>query len=156
MTAIRMWVALVLLISGAALGASLVGTTRVAADLAQRSERSRIAFSHDLPRLDGDKLSVTLVEVSYGPGESSPPHRHTCPVIGYVIEGTLRTQVQGEPEAIYKVGESFYEAPNGVHLVSANPSDKEQAKFLAFFVCDHDKPRSVDVPQTKPAGANQP
>jgi quercetin dioxygenase-like cupin family protein len=154
MTAIR--VALVLLISGAAAGASRLVTTRVAADAVQQSERSRIAFSHDLPRLAGEKLSVTLVEVDYGPGESSMPHRHTCPVIGYVVEGTLRTQVQGEPEATYKVGESFYEAPNGVHLVSANPSVKERAKFLAFFVCDHDTPRSVDVPQTKSAGANQP
>jgi quercetin dioxygenase-like cupin family protein len=117
-----------------------------------KNERARVTLSHDLPRLNGDKLSVTVVEVNYGPGESSSPHSHTCPVIGYVVEGTLRTQVQDEPEAIYKPGESFYEAPNGVHLVSANASDKGPAKFLAFFVCDHETPRSVDVPKSKPAG----
>jgi len=86
--------------------------------------------------LNGEQLSVTVVEVNYGPGESSTPHSHPCPVIGYVLEGALRTQVKGEPLAIYKAGETFYEAPNGVHLVSANASDKERARLLAYFVCD--------------------
>ena len=101
-------------------------------------------------RMNGDKLSVTIVEVNYGPGESSMPHSHPCPVIGYVLEGTLRTQVKGEPEAIYKAGESFYEAPNGVHIVSANASDKVRAKFLAYFVCDQHAPLSVAAPENKP------
>ena len=47
------------------------------------------------------------------------PHSHPCPVIGYVLEGALRTQVKGRPEAIYKTGESFYEAPNSVHGISS-------------------------------------
>ena len=75
-----------------------------------------------------------------------------CPVVGYVEEGALRMQVKGEPEAIYKAGESFYEAPNGAHLVSANASDKEAAEFIAFFVCDRDTPLSVTVPETRDFG----
>ena len=118
----------------------------------ERTERARVALSHDLPRLNGDQLSVTVVEVNYGPGETSTPHSHPCPVIGYVLEGTLRTQVKGEPVAIYKAGETFYEAPHGVHLVSANASDKERARLLAYFVCDEHSALSVDVPQRKPAG----
>lgn len=89
-----------------------------------------------------------MVEVTYGPGESSTPHRHPCAVIGYVLEGAVRMQVKGEPQATYKPGDSFYEAPNGIHLVSANASDKERAKFLAYFVCDHQTPLSVAVPDT--------
>src|ERR1700731_3321975 len=77
-----------------------------------KTERARITFSHALPQLDGGHLEVTVVEVTYGPGEFSSPHSHPCAVTGYVVEGALRTQVQGGPEAIYKVGESFYEAPN--------------------------------------------
>src|ERR1700733_5345934 len=96
---------------------------------------------------EGDKLSVTIVEVNYGPGESSPPQSHPCPVIGYVLEGTLRTQVKGEPEAIYKAGESFYEARNAVHMVSGNASDKERARLLAYFVCDQHSPLSVAAPE---------
>jgi quercetin dioxygenase-like cupin family protein len=152
-SAMGMRIGLALMISGAVVGDNRLVATRVAADEAQKkSERSRVAFSHDLPRLNGDKLSVTVVEVNYGPGESSTPHSHPCPVIGYVVEGTLRTQVKGEPEAIYKAGESFYEAPNGVHEVSANASDKDRAKLLAYFVCDLHGALSTAAPERKPEG----
>src|SRR5438046_9997045 len=70
--------------------------------------RGKIILSRSLPRLDGANLRVTMVEVTYGPGESSAPHSHPCPVIGYVVEGALRTKVKGETEAVYKMGESFY------------------------------------------------
>jgi|KBSMisStaDraftv2_1062788.scaffolds.fasta_scaffold03025_6 quercetin dioxygenase-like cupin family protein len=101
-------------------------------------------FSHTLPKLNGSHLRATVVEVNYAPGEADKPHSHPCTVIGYVAEGAIRFQVKGgEPEAIYKAGESFYEPPNGVHQVSANASDKEPAKLIAFFVCDHDTPLTI-------------
>ena len=112
----------------------------------QTKERGRVVFSQDLPRLDGGQLKVSLVEVRYGPGEASLPHSHPCPVIGYVVAGELRTQVKGEPERVYKAGESFYEAPNGIHLLSANASATEAAVFIAYFVCDHDAPLIISVP----------
>jgi len=118
----------------------------------ETKERARIALSHALPKLNGEHLKTTVVEVHYGPGESSPPHSHPCAVIGHVVEGALRTQVKGEPEAIYKAGESFYEAPNGVHVVSANASQTEAATFIAYFVCDHDTPLSSDVPEIATPG----
>jgi quercetin dioxygenase-like cupin family protein len=113
---------------------------------------ARVVLSQALPKLNGDHLKATLVEVHYGPGESSPPHSHPCAVIGYVVQGTLRSQVKGGPEVIYKTGESFYEAPNGIHVVSANASRTEPATFVAYFVCDHDMPLSSDVPAATPAG----
>ncbi len=108
-------------------------------------ERARIVLSKPLSKLDGKHLKVVLVEVNYGPGEASSPHSHPCAVVGYVVEGTLRTQVKGEPEMTYKAGESFYEAPNGVHLISANASSTEPAKLIAYLICDHDTPLSVNV-----------
>lgn len=117
-------------------------------------QRARIAFSHALPQLEGGHLKATIVEVNYGPGESSKPHSHPCPVIGYVLQGAIRTQVQGQPEAVYKVGESFYEDPNGVHMVSANASAQEPARFLAYFVCDSEKPLSTEVPEKNPNGGS--
>ena len=115
-------------------------------------DRARIVFSQPLSKLDGDHLKVTLVEVRYGPGEASLPHSHPCAVIGYVAEGAIRTQVKGEPEMIYKAGESFYEAPGGVHLASANASSTEPAKLIAYLICDHDAPLSVDVSDSIPKG----
>ena len=109
--------------------------------------RTRIVFSQSLPQLDAAHLKVTTVEVTYPPGGSSAPHSHPCPVIGYVLRGAVRMQVKGGPVSIYRPGDSFYEAPNGVHQVSANASTKEPAVFLAYFLCDHEGPLSVKVPQ---------
>lgn len=110
-------------------------------------DRARVVRTQMLLKLDGTNLKATLVEVRYGPGEASRPHSHPCAVIGYVTEGSLRTQVKGEPEMVYHAGQSFYEAPNGVHLVSANASATEPATLVAFLICDHDTPLSVDVPR---------
>jgi quercetin dioxygenase-like cupin family protein len=118
----------------------------------QAKERARIVLSKSLSKLDGDHLKVVLVEVHYGPGEASLPHSHPCAVIGYVVDGALRTHVQGESETIYKAGESFYEPPNGIHLVSANASSTEPAKLIAYFICDRDTPLSVAPPESKSQG----
>jgi quercetin dioxygenase-like cupin family protein len=118
------------------------------------AQQARAPFSHALPPLDGKHLKATVVEVTYAPGESDPPHSHPCAVIVYVVEGSYRSQVKGQAEAIYRSGESFYEAPNGVHQISANASDKLPVKFLAYFVCDRDTPLTVPAPESKGAGGN--
>ena len=114
-------------------------------------DRARLALAHALPKLDGTHLRASVVEVRYGPGESSLQHSHPCSVVGYVVDGAIRTQVKGEPEAIYKAGEAFYEAPNGIHEVSANASQTQPATFIAYFVCDHDTPLSINVPKNNSA-----
>lgn len=53
----------------------------------QANDQARIVLSQSLPGLDGDHLKAVLVEVNYGPGETSLPHSHPCAVIGYVVEG---------------------------------------------------------------------
>jgi quercetin dioxygenase-like cupin family protein len=124
---------------------SLLGPkpTAIAQHAGQRSVRT--ALTQRLPALDGNRLSVNLVEVAYGPDAASPAHSHPCPVIGYVIEGAIRSQVKGQPAVTYHAGESFYESPNGEHLVSANTSSTKPAKLLAIFVCDHTAPLSTPV-----------
>jgi quercetin dioxygenase-like cupin family protein len=89
-----------------------------------------------------------VIEVTYGPGESSPPHRHPCPVIGYVIEGEYRSRSGTEPAVVYRAGQSFYEAPEAVHQVSANASTARPVRFLAYFVCD--RQGSLSVPAERP------
>jgi len=122
----------------------------------QKKDRARVVVSQSLPKLDGDHLKVVLVEVNYGPGEASSPHSHPCAVIGYVAEGALRTKVKGEPERTYTAGETFFEPPNGVHLVSANASSTKPARLVAYLICDRDVPLSVDVPENiSPKGASK-
>jgi len=106
----------------------------------------RSAFAGDLPGMQGDRLRTTVLEVTYEPGGSSTPHRHPCPVVGYVVQGNLRTQVKGGPVAVYRAGETFYEEPNTVHLITANASDERPVRFLAIFTCDREAPLSVPEP----------
>jgi quercetin dioxygenase-like cupin family protein len=126
-----------------ALGGTAIACVVLAAQT--HPERARLVFSHRLSRLDGAGLQAKLVEVTYGPGESSSPHTHPCPVIGYVLEGAVRMRVGGSPEAVYHVGEGFYEEANAQHLVSANASSTERARFLAYFTCDREAPLSVET-----------
>jgi len=107
--------------------------------------RARIVFQQPFPRLDGTHLTAFIVDVRYSSGESSLPHSHPCPLIVYVLEGTVRVHIKGQPEAVYKAGESFYEAPNGVHEVTQNLSSTDAARLIAFFVCDHETPLTVPL-----------
>src|SRR5260370_37486517 len=91
---------------------------------------ARAVFQHALPELDGSHLTVSLVEVRYGPGEGAPAHSHPCPVVVQVVEGALRVQIKGEPEAIYRAGQTFYEARDGVHQVSQDASSTEPVRRL--------------------------
>jgi quercetin dioxygenase-like cupin family protein len=136
-------------------GAAVIGAQSVAAQTAANSKhdrtvRSRIALTQVSPNLDAGRLQVKLVEVTYPPGGFSAPHTHPFPVVA----GALQVQVKGGPEAIYKAGESFYEAPNGEHLISANASQQQPAKFIACFVCDGDKPLLLPIARTQPKETN--
>ena len=137
------------------IGVAAVMTASTAAVLASggsqdRTSRSRTVFSGKLPVLDGQRLEATLVEVTYPPGGVNPSHRHPCPVIGYVLEGSLRMELKGQPERIFKAGETFFESPSDVHVVSANASQDVSARFLAYFVCDRVTRFSVPVPAEAP------
>jgi quercetin dioxygenase-like cupin family protein len=108
-------------------------------------ESARVLLNQPVAALDGAHLEVTSLEVRYGPGGSSAPHRHSCAVIGYIIEGALRSQVRGGPMQVYRAGESFYEPANGVHEISANASNRKPVRFTAIFLCDHGPPHTEPV-----------
>ena len=42
----------------------------------------------------------------------------------------------GGPVETFKVGQSFFEPPGAMHLVSANASNTEPAELIAVFVAD--------------------
>jgi quercetin dioxygenase-like cupin family protein len=98
-----------------------------------------------LPPCQNKEVRVSLAEVTYAPGGSSTPHTHACAVYVYVVSGAVRSQVRSEAEKVYRAGDTFYEAPNGVHQVSANASQTEPAKFVAYFVCAGEKQLSKPV-----------
>lgn len=100
----------------------------------------RVALQHDLPDVDVKNWSVTAVEITYAPGESSAAHRHPGITIVYVLEGEIRSKVGDGPETTYTPGQMFLETPNQLHGVSRNASDTQPAKFLAVLLAPKGKP----------------
>lgn len=90
--------------------------------------------SYALPNVPGKR--VTIVRVFYGPGGFTRAHRHAGSVTAYVTKGEIRSQLAGGVIETFKVGQSFFEPPGAVHLVSANASNTEPAELIAVFVAD--------------------
>jgi quercetin dioxygenase-like cupin family protein len=117
-------------------GASLLATNVMAEETNAPLSNVTQIFDRELPNVPGKSLRAVLVE--YGPGASSPSHRHPRSAFIYatVLEGEIRSQVNDEPERVYKAGESWTEQPGDHHKVSANASATKAARLLAIFVVD--------------------
>src|SRR5262245_5185661 len=55
-----------------------------------------------------DAFDAILLELRPTPGQGRE-HRHTGPVLGYVLEGKVRFGVDHGPERIVNAGETFFE-----------------------------------------------
>jgi quercetin dioxygenase-like cupin family protein len=113
-------------------------STNVAAEETNPTPASKVTqiFDRELPNVPGKSMRAVLVE--YGPGASSPSHRHPSSAFIYatVLEGEIRSQVNDAPAQVYKAGETWTEQPGDHHKVSANASDTKPARLLAIFVVD--------------------
>src|SRR5438105_5294525 len=103
------------------------------------------AWSQDAPRSVGKDLMVkvlpdlagreAVVRANvYPPGASSPPHRHEAHVFLHLLEGELIVQLKGAQALTLHPGDTYYKAPEDVHVMSRNPSDSIPAKALIFMV----------------------
>jgi quercetin dioxygenase-like cupin family protein len=74
-----------------------------------------------------------MIAVEYASGGADPVHRHDAHVFVYVLEGSIVMQVKSGKEVTLTPGQTFYEGPNDVHVVSRNASKTKLAKFLVFL-----------------------
>ena len=95
--------------------------------------------------ISGPEKEVVMLTVTYPAAGASLPHRHDAQVFVYVLEGELKMQVRGSPAVTLRPGQTFYEAPDAVHVVSANTSNTEPAKILVVMIKDKGKPGSRTV-----------
>jgi uncharacterized protein YbjT (DUF2867 family)/quercetin dioxygenase-like cupin family protein len=99
-------------------------------------------MSKDLAGLPAKE--VLMYTVDFPAGFSSPVHRHNAQVSVYVLEGSVVMQVRGGQEVTLTPGQSFYEGPNDIHVVSRNASSTKTAKFLVFLI--HKKGAPLVIP----------
>ena len=100
-------------------------------------------MSHALAEVSGKE--VLMYTVDFPPGFASPVHRHNAQVSVYVLEGSVVMQVKGGKEVTLGPGQSFYEGPGDIHVVSRNASSSEPAKFLVFLIKQKSAPLVIPV-----------
>jgi quercetin dioxygenase-like cupin family protein len=117
----------------------------VAAHDTAENAKVTLVFDQVLPNVPGKSLRAVLVE--YGPGGHSPAHTHapSAFIFATVLEGSVRSQINGGPARVFSAGESFVEMPGDHHGLSANASDTEPSRLLAVFVVD-----TAETELTKP------
>ncbi|WP_141582594.1 cupin domain-containing protein [Actinomadura sp. WMMA1423] len=84
---------------------------------------------------DGACATTVLIELPPGdPG--TPPHRHAGPVFGYMLQGEMVFELEGEPERVVHVGETFWE-PGGdvIHYQAGNNLADGWSRFVAVMMC---------------------
>ncbi|HTR82838.1 MAG TPA: cupin domain-containing protein [Reyranella sp.] len=77
---------------------------------------------------------ITSMIVDFPPNAFSPEHHHEADLYVYVLQGTIHSQLGGQPAMTYTAGQSFFEPEGSVHVFAENASPTEPARILAVFV----------------------
>ena len=129
-TSSKPMVMLAFLIASAIPATSLMAQKAVTPPMAQ--ETLTPLLTKDLAGFPGKQ--ALMYTVDFPPGFSSPVHRHNAQVSVYVLEGSVEMQVRGQKKVTLRPGESFYEGPRDIHIVSRNASSTKPARFLVFLI----------------------
>ena len=116
-----------------------------AAPLGAREESVTPLAAEVLP--DGGGKRFTAVEVRFPPGARAAPHRHGSAFLyAYVLEGEVRSQLEGERLQTYHAGQSWIERPGAHHLVTENKSAR-LARLLVTFISQGSEPLKTPDPR---------
>jgi quercetin dioxygenase-like cupin family protein len=100
---------------------------------------------HALPEAPGKQ--VTLLTVDYAPGQTSSPHSHPGSVFAYVVEGSVVSQLEGEPARTFRAGEGWYEPPGAHHIVSRNASTTQPARLVVWLMANEGEAVKKPLPR---------
>jgi quercetin dioxygenase-like cupin family protein len=83
-----------------------------------------------------------LFLITYPPGADGSNHSHPVSGIGYVLEGTILSAFDDDPEEVFSAGQSFRDKAS-FHRVSRNGSQTEVMKFLIAYTVREGEPNTV-------------
>ena len=75
---------------------------------------------------------IEIREIRILPGHAAGLHVHNGPVVGSILQGSVTYQVEGQPEAVLRAGDVFFE-PEGERIARFDASD-DGVTFLAYFL----------------------
>jgi len=120
---------------------------------------------HDMTTSDGTKSPITVIHSVTPPfipqnadvmtvviewpagSPGAPPHRHPGgPAFGYVLEGEMLFELEGEAPRVIKAGDAFWE-PGGdvIHYSDANNRTDGPLRFVVNMLCVPGQPMLVYV-----------
>ncbi|MGI8329843.1 cupin domain-containing protein [Actinomadura scrupuli] len=109
------------------------------------SETLKTLIQQSLPNVRGK--TFTSATVTFPPGARAVPHRHgNAFVYAYVLEGAVRSRLEGQPMRTYHQGENWIEQPGAHHVATENVSNTAPAKLLVVFVSTTGERLKTDDP----------
>ncbi|MEW1776619.1 cupin domain-containing protein [Streptomyces sp. NPDC086777] len=107
----------------------------VAAASTRPTDHLELLLQQALPTVKGKTFTAAIVDLP--PDARAAPHRHgQAFVYAYVLEGTVRSQLEGKPVTTYHQGQNWVEQPGAHHLLTENTSPTKAARLLVVFVSD--------------------
>jgi len=91
---------------------------------------------------------VDVREIVFQPGQMTGLHRHPCPVISYIVEGTIKFQIRGGEMQTIHAGQVCYEPADTVIEHFDNASDHAPARFIPYYLLNEQKELIEMLPQS--------
>lgn len=134
----RVWLLVI-----AALTVGMAGGVALGRGLAaqQAAVSRKVLLTTDEPGSSTHELVMALVEIA--PGAGTGRHRHPGIEIGYVLEGSLAVQRDGQATETIAAGQAFKN--DGYH--DATNRGSATTKLVAVFAVEKGKPMTEAAPQ---------
>jgi quercetin dioxygenase-like cupin family protein len=75
-----------------------------------------------------------LLELNFTPDRSAQAHRHPGFILGYVIDGQMRTAINHEADQIVPAGGTFFEPHGALHTAFGSANPEAPVHAVAFMV----------------------
>ena len=85
-------------------------------------------------------FEAVLVELNFQPGVSVPEHRHPGPILGYVVEGQMRTAINHQSDQVVPAGGTFFEPHGDLHTSFSSANPDAPVRAVAFLVVPSGSP----------------
>ncbi len=92
-------------------------------------ELARYALTGPLEGFD-----AVLLELNFAPGVSAREHRHPGFILGYVVDGQMRSAINHEPDQIVPAGGTFFEPSGAIHTTFGSAGPDAPVRAVAFMV----------------------
>jgi quercetin dioxygenase-like cupin family protein len=88
---------------------------------------------------------VEIKQIDLAPAQRTGLHSHPCPVVGYVVSGTIRFQVEGEAQETLSEGTAFFEPADTKIAQFDNALAEASATFVAFYLLGASEHKLIEM-----------